>query len=72
MSKPSKGFAQPKPAKKSKSPAIEQPKNSSKQPPFLMKLIVDIGMITFGLFQLARIVLDKQLNSKSKKNSKKN
>jgi hypothetical protein len=67
MSKQSKGFAQPKPAKQPKTPAIKPAENDSQEPPFLVKLIVSIGMITFGLSQMVRILFAKRVSTKPKK-----
>jgi hypothetical protein len=68
MSNQSKGFAQSKPAKQKKTQAIDPAENDSKEPPFLVNFIVNIGMVTFGLFQMIRILFTKQISSKAKKN----
>jgi hypothetical protein len=68
MPNQSKGFAQSKPAKQKKTQAMNPAENDSKEPPFLVKLIVNIGMVTFGLYQMIRILLAKRIRSKPKKN----
>jgi hypothetical protein len=66
MSKPSKGFAQPKPAKQPKNPPPAQSDINLSEPPFWLKLIVNIRMISFALFQLGQILLEQRMNAKSK------
>jgi hypothetical protein len=59
-----KGFAKPAAPVKRKPQQEESIEPESKPPPVLLNLLLTIGMVAYGLFQLAMITLERRFEKK--------